>query len=385
MNRVIVDNFGPIRHADVEFGDLTILVGAQASGKSLFLELTKLIEDKNPIIKKLKQYGYYLGKNDQKNLLDIYFGEGMSDLWRDNTQVIIDNQGPTTTINMERDADAKMKEDIFYIPAQRILSMAEGRAKFFSDFDSSCPYVLRQFSETIRLFMSNGFGKDNNVVFPIKTRLKTIQKRSFDQSIFHGAEVVMDTASLQRRMKLKIDGIDMPFMAWSAGQKEFMPLLMGFYCLSGPPNKVLKKEEYKYVIIEEPEMGLHPLAIEAILIQVLELMQSGYKVVISTHSSIPLEFAWAFKFLKESKKQKKEAALMQMFTSEDTNVGWLKGIFDKTIKTYYFSRKEGGVNSIDISSLEVDDENIDISEWGGLSSFATVAGHVVSQYFEEEV
>lgn len=385
MNRVIVDNFGPIKHADVEFGDLTILVGAQASGKSLFLELTKLIEDKNPIIKKLKQYGYYLGKNDQKNLLDIYFGEGLSDLWRDNTQVIVDNQKPTTIINMERDADAKMKEDIFYIPAQRILSMAEGRAKFFSDFDSSCPYVLRQFSETIRLFMSNGFGKDNNVVFPIKTRLKTFQKQSFDQSIFHGAEVVMDTDSLQRRMKLKIDGIDMPFMAWSAGQKEFMPLLMGFYCLSGPPNKVLKKEEYKYVIIEEPEMGLHPLAIEAILIQVLELMQSGYKVVISTHSSIPLEFAWAFKFLKESKKQKKEAALMQMFTSADTNVGWLKGIFDKTIKTYYFSRKEGGVSSVDISSLEVDDENIDISEWGGLSSFATVAGHVVSNFFEEEV
>lgn len=385
MNRVIVDNFGPIKHADVEFGDLTILVGAQASGKSLFLELTKLIEDKNPIIKKLKQYGYYLGKNDQKNLLDIYFGEGLSDLWRDNTQVIVDNQKPITIINMERDADAKMKEDIFYIPAQRILSMAEGRAKFFSDFDSSCPYVLRQFSETIRLFMSNGFGKDNNVVFPIKTRLKTFQKQSFDQSIFHGAEVVMDTDSLQRRMKLKIDGIDMPFMAWSAGQKEFMPLLMGFYCLSGPPNKVLKKEEYKYVIIEEPEMGLHPLAIEAILIQVLELMQSGYKVVISTHSSIPLEFAWAFKFLKESKKQKKEAALMQMFTSADTNVGWLKGIFDKTIKTYYFSRKEGGVSSVDISSLEVDDENIDISEWGGLSSFATVAGHVVSNFFEEEV
>lgn len=385
MNRVIVDNFGPIKHADVEFGDLTILVGAQASGKSLFLELTKLIEDKNPIIKKLKQYGYYLGKNDQKNLLDIYFGEGLSDLWRDNTQVIVDNQKPITIINMERDADAKMKEDIFYIPAQRILSMAEGRAKFFSDFDSSCPYVLRQFSETIRLFMSNGFGKGNNVVFPIKTRLKTFQKQSFDQSIFHGAEVVMDTDSLQRRMKLKIDGIDMPFMAWSAGQKEFMPLLMGFYCLSGPPNKVLKKEEYKYVIIEEPEMGLHPLAIEAILIQVLELMQSGYKVVISTHSSIPLEFAWAFKFLKESKKQKKEAALMQMFTSADTNVGWLKGIFDKTIKTYYFSRKEGGVSSVDISSLEVDDENIDISEWGGLSSFATVAGHVVSNFFEEEV
>ena len=39
MNELKVENFGPIGKAHVEFGDLTILVGAQASGKSLFLEL----------------------------------------------------------------------------------------------------------------------------------------------------------------------------------------------------------------------------------------------------------------------------------------------------------------------------------------------------------
>ena len=50
MNELKVENFGPIGKAHVDFGDLTILVGAQASGKSLFLELLKLLEDKEAIV-----------------------------------------------------------------------------------------------------------------------------------------------------------------------------------------------------------------------------------------------------------------------------------------------------------------------------------------------
>lgn len=41
-HRLRVDNFAQIRHADIEFGDLTVLVGPQATGKSLLLELLKL-------------------------------------------------------------------------------------------------------------------------------------------------------------------------------------------------------------------------------------------------------------------------------------------------------------------------------------------------------
>lgn len=51
-----VQNFGPIKNVDVNFGDLTILIGPQASGKSLFLELFKLIKDKAHIVSTLKKY-----------------------------------------------------------------------------------------------------------------------------------------------------------------------------------------------------------------------------------------------------------------------------------------------------------------------------------------
>lgn len=74
----------------------------------------------------------------------------------------------------------------------------------------------------------------------------------------------------KRTMKFEI-----PFMAWSAGQKEFMPLLLAIYCLSGPPTQVIDKESYNWVIIEEPEMGLHPQAVLSVLLEIIELIQAS--------------------------------------------------------------------------------------------------------------
>lgn len=382
MKKIEVNNFGPIKHAEVEFGDLTILIGAQASGKSLFLQLAKLVNDRAAIISNLKKLSYILGKNDQKNLMDVYFGQGMSDLWKDTTSIKVNSKMLINSLDMKIGKDDKTAEKMFYIPAQRILGMTDGRAKAFSEFDPSCPYVLRKFSETIRVFMSGGFGVNNTTVFPIKTRLKEFQRKSFDNSIFHGASVEMDVEGIQRKMKLRVDGMDMPFMTWSAGQKEFMPLLMGFYCVSGPPNKVVNKEQFDFVIIEEPEMGLHPQAIKAIIVQILELMQSGYKVIVSTHSNVPVEFAWAFNILKSSNMSGREKALMSLFDKKASanSCKWLNGVFDKNIKTYYFTRKDDRVTSMDISSLDVTDDNVDYSEWGGLTTFASEASEVVAEF-----
>ena len=53
-------NFGPIKEADIDFWDLTFLIGPQASGKSLSLELLKLILDKQHIISTFRNYNYIL-------------------------------------------------------------------------------------------------------------------------------------------------------------------------------------------------------------------------------------------------------------------------------------------------------------------------------------
>ena len=38
-------NFGPIKNLNIQLGDLTILLGPQASGKTLFLQMLKLLVD----------------------------------------------------------------------------------------------------------------------------------------------------------------------------------------------------------------------------------------------------------------------------------------------------------------------------------------------------
>ena len=185
-------------------------------------------------------------------------------------------------------------------------------------------------------------------------------------------------------MVLNIDNMSIPFMSWSAGQKEFMPLLLAFYCLSGPPSKVVKKEKYRYVVIEEPEMGLHPRAIISVILQILELIQTGgYKVIVSTHSPVFLEFAWAFNLLKENDTHRYEG-LHEIFGVPEASPvrEMLEGLFNKTIKTYYFRRRNcnGKVVSHDISSLDVTATDNIIAEWGGLSEFSSRVSEVVSKY-----
>lgn len=64
-----ISNFGPIKEANIDFGNLTFLIGPQASGKSLSLELLKLIIDKSHIVSTLRNYNYILSKTDAKNIL----------------------------------------------------------------------------------------------------------------------------------------------------------------------------------------------------------------------------------------------------------------------------------------------------------------------------
>ena len=77
MTRLKVEHFGPIKSVDVSLGDLNILIGPQASGKSLFLELFKLVMDHANIVDVLRKYNYILSKTDVNPFLDLYFGEGL--------------------------------------------------------------------------------------------------------------------------------------------------------------------------------------------------------------------------------------------------------------------------------------------------------------------
>ena len=382
-DRFIVRNFGPIQEIDVELGDLTVLVGAQASGKSLFLQMFKLIKDKDAILKSLENYGFVVN-NKLENLLNRYLGEGLSKMWTDESE-FISNDRTYTRVDLESPQNGNPEDKVFYIPAQRILSIADGRPKYFMEFSENDPFVLRMFSETLRLFAQNGLG-DSGTLYPIDNRLKFVIKDKYDKTIFHGGKIVFDEQGGPRKIAMNVEDMHLPLMTWSAGQKEFMPLLMAFYCLSGSPQPVVERSQYEYIILEEPEMGLHPLAIQAIILQMIEFINNGFKVIVSTHSPMLLEFVWAYNCLKKIPKNKRVGALCELFGIQcsKNNHKFLKRIFEKDIKTYYFSRNTAEkVESKDISSLDVFSEETAINEWGGLTQFSSKTNDVVSRYMAQ--
>ncbi len=382
MESLEVNNFGPIEKAKVNFGDLTFVVGLQASGKSLFLELLKYLLDKDFVLSDLKRYNYVVENNNPKKILDLFFGEGMNEVFRENTEIFLNGEKKAINSLLTFNKDNQETEQLFYIPAQRILSISDGRPKNFMEFDVATPYVLRSFSETLRLYLQGGIG--NAIIFPAGKRLKEALLTSFDENIFHGGKIVMEEIAGLRKLKMRIDSANIPFMTWSAGQKEFMPLLLAFYYLSSGDGQLMKRNDHKFVVIEEPEMGLHPQAIKSVILEILDLIHNGTKVIVSTHSTTLLDFAWAFNIIKKSSRDNKVDAFYEMFdiAQDASNEHLFDGLLEKKVSTVYFSRTGKYVASSDISSLDAGDENLDVSEWGGLSQFASKTAEIVFRYSE---
>jgi predicted ATP-dependent endonuclease of OLD family len=384
MESLKIKSLGPIDEANIDFDDLTLLVGPQASGKSLLLQSFKLLIDNQNIKQSLENYSFSWHKN-ANIFLDSYFGEGMNKIWTKDTKIEL-NKTKFTKEDIAYKIDKKIvniAENVFYIPAQRILSIADGRPKNFMEFDASTPYVIKNFSETLRQMLQNGLGK-KTTLFPLNNSINNIIASAYNKNIFNNGKIILDESAGQKKIKMDIDNTRIPFIAWSAGQKEFMPLLMSFYKLQRKATST-NNSFYKYVIIEEPEMGLHPNAIQSIILQILDLLSNNYKVIISTHSPIFLEFSWAFNLLKKQKAP--NDALLQLFNlnKNSANNKLVNNLLtNKNISTYYFDRnKNNKVVVKNISSLEADNEDKAISDWGGISEFSTTATNIISTYFTE--
>jgi energy-coupling factor transporter ATP-binding protein EcfA2 len=379
-----IENFAQIKSVEVDFGDFTLITGTQASGKSIFMQTLKLLLDRRVIFDTLEKNGFDW-KNKPENLLALYFGEAMSKIWDEKALVQLTLVEEIQSWDLKKLLNRKgkisesdKKEKLFYVPAQRVLTMAQGWARPFSSFESGEPYILKAFSENVRLLLQD---QSEGVFFPRAQNIKKDLREMIDQSIFYGKKVKSATTSTSKKQfELEIsEKQSLPFLLWSAGQKEFMPLLLTLYYLM-PSSKISKKEGIDWIVLEEPEMGLHPKAIQTVMMIALELLSRGYRVIITTHSPVFLELAWTINFIKKYNAPADE--LFELFSIPKSNE--IKKIFEniiaeKTFKTYSFQRKEDGIYSKDISSLDASSDDENIADWGGLSAFSSKAVDVVSK------
>jgi hypothetical protein len=376
-------NIGQIKDADIHFGDLTVFVGPQASGKSIALQFLKLVLDMGHVQAEMQRHGIdWSGKSAE--FFDAYFGEGMYTIWRhDESEVRLSNEAVPLMQWIGRRRSLKV-ESAFYIPAQRVLTLRDGWPRTFSDYKPGDPFVVREFSEKVRIFLEQELGKSEGL-FPQARRLKKEFRVMLTRSIFAKWELEIDKVNSQKRLVLgsgaellpyRTGGDPLPYMVWSAGQREFVPLLLGMYRLM-PPSRTPRRARIDWVILEELEMGLHPRAIDVLLLMVLDLVVRGYRVCLSTHSPQVLEAVWALRHLKENGGSPR--ALLHVFDAPETQtmVKLAQTAMAKNVAVYYFDPATGCTKNI--SELDPDSEASGESGWGGLTEFSGRANAAVAR------
>ena len=375
IERVRASGIGPVEEADIRFGDLTVFVGPQATGKSIILQLLKLLVDKPAIHETMRRFGLvqheYIGK-----FLNLYFGEGMESIWSDESRLFLGQGKKSTQLSAHaRPGRITAPERMFYIPAQRVMSLRDGVTRPFNDFRAGDPFVLRDFSEKIHGIVQTEIGLDEDV-FPRRQRLDEVLRKPLEEHIFGGFGLRKDTSGHQGRLVLNRDaGRALPYLVWSAGQREFVPLLLGLYWLL-PPSKVPTRDSLEWVVIEELEMGLHPNGIGAVLNLVMELRLRGYRICLSTHSPHVLDIVWALRFFQDHEGTPGDVRKLLGLPSTPKTKRLADRALESKFKTYYFGR-DGVVR--DISGLDPGSEDNAEGGWGGLTEFSGRVGDVVAE------
>ncbi|MCC7140997.1 MAG: ATP-binding protein [Candidatus Eisenbacteria bacterium] len=366
-----IRNFAHIAEVNLTLGDLTVVVGPQGAGKSLALQWLKVAMDGRQVFDALKAAGH--AKDRSEVLIDLIFGSGMAPAWRDDESEITLGNRRIKPKTIARIGDGT--ETLFFVPAHRSMLISDGWAAPFQKLTSETPAVARMFSQNL---FDRFNGRDAGTLFPVVKRLKKEIRDQVDAAVFHGGKVGVEESSHHaRRLRLAHGQMHLPFMTWTAGQREFTPLLLGLYHLL-PSTKMTKREETDWVVIEEPEMGLHPQAITAVMLLVLDLLWRGYRVVLSTHSPHVLTMVWMMRRLVEY--QARWQLVCEAFDVQKSQqmrrVAEAALEKDYRAQLFYF-RSDGKVTSLDISSLDPGSEDERIAGWGGLTEYSSRFGDAV--------
>ena len=163
MSVLEIKHFAQIDEARVTFGDLTVLVGPQASGKSLLLQWLKIAIDIGEVVFALKEAGHDV--KTVKSLLDLMFGEGMSGAWTEGKTEIRFDGDLISPHNWLRGLKRKKQGSVFFIPAHRVLLLAEGWPAPFLKLNADTPVVARLFSQNLYERFS---GRGAASLFPVQ-------------------------------------------------------------------------------------------------------------------------------------------------------------------------------------------------------------------------
>lgn len=334
--RLVVKSFACIDHIDVEFGDYTIFIGEQASGKSVTCKLYFFLRD--TLSKRLvssfveeegwrhfqtkTKEGFYsifpeyswkntdfsicLYENGKTPIVTIEYRKGKKSpvfIYSD----IFKNRYKAVKINydkIQREIEKSRKSNSEEMPffEREYSSMQVFRRAYlasgFDNFIEDVTYIPsgRAFFSVIRDnvfgFLSENIGIDpflksfgkfyeySKRATTTRRTVKRIDLTEFDAlsaSILKGEYV-----SEKREDWLIADGKRIQVSSASSGQQEALPMLLGLRAIIANPLSLWKRS----VVVEEPEAHLFPSSQKAVveLLFLASRLGANSKFIITTHS-----------------------------------------------------------------------------------------------------
>ncbi len=264
MERLTIENFGPIKKAEIDLKKINVFIGPQGSGKSTIAK----------IISALRSYHSWSSEewffSDMTTKLQEDYN--LRSFFNKNTKIRIKTEGVEINISGESPLLSILNEPLgfygapesIYVPAERTLVplIAESSFLFIREKTPIAKYIT-----------------DFGILFQ-KARTQ-IKSRKFD---FLGdlAYSFEDNADL---IRLK-DGKVLNLKESSNGIQTIVPLLLTIDSITS----VRKNEGRKIAIsIEEPELSLFPVTQNNLLKFIIEKLHPlNYSLTITTHSPYTL-------------------------------------------------------------------------------------------------
>ncbi|WP_316669623.1 AAA family ATPase [uncultured Propionibacterium sp.] len=322
LRRLVVEGFGSIRHVELELTtDVTVLIGANGSGKSNLvnaLELVSRIWDDSFQEYLLRRGGLddllfedYEGRTDhvlielmsefdEKDACNGYRvilrpGIGAEDDWAELHEYLLFQAGRDRDRPYDEDLGASTRSRILQISrnstnlrlrnfAAYVRPILEGcRVFHFDDVSDNAPVkgpstvgddlALRSDAENIAAYLLRVQEEHPERYRRIVAAIRRVAP-FFDDFV-----LVPNRPSERIRLRWKQRGLDRTFMAREASDGT-----LRFICLA---TLLLGPDLPATVVLDEPELGLHPAAIGLLAEMTRVAGRNGHKIIIATQS-VPL-------------------------------------------------------------------------------------------------
>jgi predicted ATPase len=287
LTKLVLENFKCFNHADIVFKPLTILTGTNSSGKSSVIQAVLMSvaygSSATPLLKyDLRPYGFQLftelrtqNASENKIVLKLWDGDD-----RFNDIKLLRGESGEVQVQLDSSIDRQYEENLFYLSADRF--GAQSTASVFDDLKvgSDGQAILGTFNKLKESPIHD------NLIHPDAYSSKLLVQVAYWLTRITGNEIEAQTEQVGStevrpffKVKNSYDGglentaVERSPFNVGAGNSYLLKLIV--MCLIAKPDDVL--------LIENPEIHLHPKAQAGVGEFLAFVASRGVQIIAETH------------------------------------------------------------------------------------------------------